>query len=267
MIEAEIQLSTDRSGLITKFSSTTCTARVNTMIWCIACIGSFLFVGSVYAQSLIVAVSGAQFTTYVEAEGWPVDTYPAISRTSTASSPVSDEIDLPVLEYAPMIYITNHAIASADLFGVSAKTGWGKANASATVQLLFSPLYDQTQTIGIQISNDSSHGPYTAGSVSMLDLTSNTESWNYGWTMGFSGADNIPWDLGSYNSSANFSLDTAFVASHEYELMMMTSSNAGDDSESVSIQLTGLQAVPEPSFVFFSTLFGASLMISRRLIK
>jgi hypothetical protein len=220
-----------------------------------ACLMSLLFVGSVYAQPLDVAVSSAQYTTYVEAEGWPPDTYPPISRTTVSSFPISDELDFPTAYSGPPSFVTNHAIACAGLFLVSDQTGWGMANASATSQLWFSPLADQTQSIGIQILAFGDRGPlaFTGGQISLLDLTTNSELWNYSWNENglvgpLTGAGNVPWDPAD-PSTADFTINTDFLASHQYELTIMTDSNAGDDDQSVQIQLTGSEVVPEPSSV------------------
>jgi hypothetical protein len=228
---------------------------------------ALLFVGSICAQPLNIAVSSAQYATYVEAQGYDTNTHsllPPISRMTILSSPVSDKIDVPFEQSFPNF--TNHAIASAGLFEVLDHTGWGVANAGATNQLWFSPLVDQTQEIGIQITN-STVGPNTAGSISLLDLTSNSELWNYSWTLGPT-TNNIPWAGGAkpYGVGANFNVDTVFLASHQYELTMSTFSNAGDDSEDVDIQLTGLQVVPEPSsacFLLFALLGFRACLVRR----
>jgi hypothetical protein len=236
----------------------------------LVCFMSLIFIGSISGQPLYVTVSSAQYMTYVEAKGSPNTTYPEIVRTLTSSSPISDEIDQPLLVFgAPS---TNYAIANAGLFEVSDQTGWGKANAEAISQIWFSPLGDQTQTLNIQISADGSPSiVWTAGQISLLDLTANSVLWSYSWNAGGSGSvpvgvplgNNIPWD--SLDPSyANFSLDTDFFASDQYELTMKVCSNAGDDSEFAQVQLTGLQVVPEPSIVLLLVLCGTTLAIFRR---
>ena len=255
-----MQMHTDRSASITKFSSLFRT----TIVWCLTCFGSLLFVGSVCGQSLIVAVSSAQYVTYVEAKGYPVTTYPDISRTTTSPSPISDEIELPNYEYADLFGgpSTDYGIADAGLYGVSSATRT-VGNASASSQLLFSPLVDKTQAIVIQFTTSGQWLQNTAATISLSDLTSGLELWSY------SIYDNnvLPLVFASGNGVGVLNLDTDFLSSDQYELTMMTSSNAGDDSESVQIQLTGLQAVPEPSTSLLLAMCGTSLMIFRRKRK
>jgi hypothetical protein len=268
MTEAEIQLSTARSVSKTEFASPFRTTFLKTMVRCVACFGSILLVGSIYAQSLIVAVSSGQFTTYVEASD---GSGTIVSRTTPSASPISDEIDLPIPWAGPTA--TNHAIASANLFVVSDQTGWGGANAEAVSQLRFSPLADQTQTldIGIGITGSPDAGTCSAAQVILMDLTANSEVWDYiGNVYPFTSpypaeiptGNNIPWNL-EYNA-ADFTIDTSFLASHQYELTMIAASDAGSDDESVQIRLSGLVAVPEPSTTLFLAMCGASFIISRR---
>ena len=223
----------------------------------LASFSSFLFIGSLYAQPLYVGVSSAQYTTYVEGQGAPTTTYPPVSRTTMSAFPISDEMAFP-LEEGFGAGGTNYAIANAGLFGVSDRTGWGFANAEAVSQLWFSPLADQTQALNVQINAQGAglSFSFTSGQISLFDLTANSELWNYSWNAGGSAmvpvpvpsGDNIPWD-GPYSPTANFDLNTDFLALHQYELTMIVCSNAGDDTEIVQIQLTGLQEVPEPSSV------------------
>lgn len=230
----------------------------------------FLSIGNLYAQPLYVAVSSAQYTTYVEGQGAPTTTYPPVSRTTVSAFPISDEMAFP-LEEGFGAGGTNYAIANAGLFGVSDRTGWGFANASATSQLWFSPAADRIQTIGIQIYAVGAGQPlmFTGGQISLLDLTASFEVWNYNWSVDVgpnAGPGNVPWDP-SDQSMANFSLDTGFTASHQYELTMMVNSNAGDDTEIVQIQLTGLQAVPEPSSVGLILSLLPGLVAARRNVR
>ncbi|HTQ50158.1 MAG TPA: hypothetical protein VMJ12_05565 [Candidatus Acidoferrales bacterium] len=245
----------------------TLATRRRWITWNTVCFFSFVVIRSLPAQPLSVAVSGTEYTTYVEAQGQPTTTYAPVSRTTISSSPISDEIDAPIDPGTFGGPTITHALANAGLFEVSDQTGWGFANASATSQLWFSPLVDQTQIIRLQINAVGATRPqeFTGGQVSLLDLTSDSELWNYNWSVEVGpnvGSGNVPWDPAD-PSTANFSLDTDFLASDNYELTMQTYSNAGDDTESVQIQLSGLQAVPEPSSVCLILLALAGLPAAR----
>jgi hypothetical protein len=221
------------------------------VIMALTCLMPTLFTSQVRAQSLSVSAYSAQYTTYVEASGYDATTgpIPAVSRNNVSAAPISDELSFPV-SWVPT---TNYAIANAGLLSSYTHAGWGIANASATSQLWFSPLSDQTQTIGIHISC-SGLSVGDGGSVSLLDLTSNTEFWNYNWGIDFQPPANFPWDSSEAYGTANFDVETDFLASDQYEVTITTISNAGDDNASAQIQLTGLQVVPEPAVL---PLFGA----------
>jgi hypothetical protein len=236
----------------------------------------FLLIGNLYAQPIYVTASSAQYLTYVRVDQ-PTGTGPdnIVTRTTTSPNPISDEIDLPVLVVFGQGAIT-HAIANAGLFNVSDQTGWGFAQAEAVSQLWFSPLADQTQTLTIQILADGRMGDpaYTSGQISLFDLTANSEVWGYNWDYAgsiyfpvpVSSGGSIPGDFLS-SGTADFSLDTDFLASHQYELTLLVGSAAGDDSEMVQIQLAGLQLVPEPSGVCLLVLAVLGLSTARHKIR
>ena len=227
------------------------------------------------AQPLYVSVSSAQYLTYVEvfqATNFSNNMGNYESRTTISPSPISDEIDLPIIIGQGQGTIT-HAIANAGLFDVSDQSGWGFANAEGVSQLWFSPLADQNQALSFQIT---AYGPgsqaFTAGQASLLDLTSSSELWNYTWNaIGDTsqypvsiplGLGNIPWVAPDFES-ANFSVTSKLLASDQYELTMIVCSNAGDDLENAEIQLVGLQVVPEPPSFGLFAMCSFSLLLSR----
>lgn len=209
---------------------------------------SLVSLGASAQPPLDVAVSQSQFATFTsvttDPELTPGDpmsvTNITVSRTTTSLSPIADEIDqtIPANSYSPGAGTVTSAIANAGDFAVSDSTGWGFANASATTRLWFSPVADQTTSIGVQISVFNLN--YTAGSATLLDLTANSVLWNYSWS-GRSGG--VPEGGIDYNPV------TSFFASDQYELTLNTSSDAGDDIENAQILLTGLAATPEPSSI------------------
>ena len=187
----------------------------------------FLVASGAFAQPpLYVAISQSQFTTFtsVSIAGGPISIPPTpgitVSRTNTSTSPISDEIDqtIPIYQTGAAGGVT-HAIANTSYFGVSDETGWGFATASASSQIWFSPVADETTSIGVQILAESeTEYYYTAGSITLVDLTANTQLWNYTWNGIVGGLDNIPWDNSSGVESANLNLETSFLASDQYEL-------------------------------------------------
>ena len=216
------------------------------MAWWGAVLVLLLFICRTFGQPLNIAVSSAQYSTWVYGRDTDTNGLPPISRTTISSSPISDGIDA----ISPLVPFTNHADASAGLFEVSVFTDWayGSAAAQATNQLWFSPLVDQVQAVGLQFSNQFDY-VFTYGSISLLDLTANSKLWNYYWTGGGYGypTNNLGVSGGPIN--VNFNVDTDFLASHQYLLTMTVGSSAKDDGEIADIQLTGLQVVPEPSSV------------------
>jgi hypothetical protein len=190
---------------------------------------------------LSVQVSNAQFTTYLETEGYPSTIYPPTSRTIVSDVPISDEMDCINSNYMGFGGIsTNEELASADYFDASVSTVF-VGIASATNQICFAPMMDQSQTLEIQITT----GDDVSGSINLFDLTANSAVWNYFW---FSGnpnrpyTNNIPRNPNS-NASADFNVITPFLASHQYQLTMGTACGSSDDDQFGQIQLTGLQVV------------------------
>jgi hypothetical protein len=226
----------------------------------LACSVSLIAIGGAGAAPLNVYVSNAQYTTYVD-DTSEVDSTEITRTTVSATPPLTDEI------YMPTIYdgVTNHVIATADLLSVSDQTYLGRGNASATSQLWFTPAANQTQTIGFNFYALGANGghPYTSGHATLLDLTASSTVWSYGWELGPT-SDNVPWDI--YGNTANFTVNTSFDSSHQYELDMTTFSNSADDAEIVSIQLTGL-AVPEPSSTGLFLMALAGFPFLRRKVK
>ena len=208
-----------------------------------------------------------QYTTEVDLEEYynSIGAGLTISRTNSSPVPISDSLYNPVTGQLS-------AQANAGLFGISANTDAGAAydpnavnsHASATSELWFSPLTSQTTTINIQFSGWW-QWYYSWGTVSLLDVTSGNEQWDYGWN-GFNGT--VPWvDTGGSDlrETATLQIDTAFNASDTYYLYMnaQTDSNPAD-AEQILIQLTGLEPIPEPSTFTLLGLGSLALAMMRR---
>ena len=223
------------------------------MLRCIACSIAFLCCGQLNAQPLNVQLLDARYTTFVSVTirtNFPVPSGSTnISRTIESSFPHSDSLRVDDPAGWPYRATADASTGLFELSGATAAFGLEYvlyAAAGAIDQIRFSPAKDQVQSVGIQIARGDKW-LFTEGSVSLLDLTSNSELWHYSWHFLNNPFGNIPWDPGSFDATANFNVDTDFLASHQYELTMFTSMDAASDSESAWIRVTGLEAVPEPA--------------------
>jgi hypothetical protein len=209
-----------------------------------------------------------QYTTTVSVWSYskipPDDRGITNSRTMVSPVPISDSM------YSSRGWL--EAEANAGLFDVSAIadaddrydiTLEAHAGAEALAEIWFSPLASETTPINIQFSGGS-YVFYTDGQISLLDVTSGDELWKLWWNGGGLHNGNVPWELTDVGSSATVTLDTAFNAAHTYRLSMGTGGGSAlIDFEYSSIQLFGLEPIPEPSAFALTGLGGALLLLPR----
>jgi len=234
---------------------------------------SFAFASTGLADPLRINILDAQYTTSLSISRYqPYDGHTTnFSRTQVSPVPTSDSMNNPVTGQLS-------AEANAGLFGISVYTAAAGTNisgydpltlgsgASATSALWFSPLASQTTTINIQFSGWN-QWYYSGGSVSLLDVTSGDEMWNYGWG-GLPSGGAVPW-VDTYGGdprvTAALTLNTNFNASDIYKLTMNTGSGSNPpDVEHILIQLYGFEPIPEPSAFTLLGLGSLALAIVRR---
>jgi hypothetical protein len=202
-----------------------------------------------HVSAVSIDVLNTQHTTFVSTwfRGEIQDSYS--ERTSVSSDPVSDYMYAEKFAYyGPEYYLgVSEASANANLFDISVYT-WANeaenaASASAKSEVTFSPVMNSSDTISLDFSLRGEY-LYTAGFVSLFDVTSNQEIWNYGWE--FPG---IIIGLPDLQPAIALEIDTSFLAAHVYKLEMFTQSWANGDVQWVDIALSGLEPtrVPEPS--------------------
>jgi hypothetical protein len=221
--------------------------------------------------SLPIDILNTQYTTTASITYFDPTTAD-FSRTLTATVPISDSL------YG----VVSGALAAEDnasLFGIYVNTPsiaqiepdiCGNA-ASATSTLWFSPLTSQTTSINIQFSGGDHWIMSAGGALSLLDVTSGNEVWNYGLPNPGQGA-NPDWSPWVYTGeiitagTATLALDTDFNAGDIYELNISTYTLAQNDPDSpwVSLQLSGLEPVPEPSAFIVLGLGSLALAMVRR---
>jgi hypothetical protein len=219
-------------------------------------------VGNACAQPLAVEIFNAQYATFVSASVSSNGVMIGMSRQNESFAPISDRLTL-----SGDLYSTAESRASAGLFQVEAfgTSGWGHAYSTTTNQLQFYPVADQTQMLSLQFS--ALRWYYCSGSVSLYDVTAGSELWNYNWA----GSDGtVPWvsTNGGYSASALLNPETDFLSSHQYELTMTASASSASDTDQAIIQLTGLQAIPEPASVcLFLMALPGWLVLRRKCVR
>ncbi len=229
------------------------------------------------ATPLEITVLNANYTAAV---GWlcATDYVTASSGLSSIISP-SPASNMYINQNSGLpLYNDKWAEAEASLFGISGYTstaggieGFGQSTASsatANTDLLFSPLSSGTTTISLDFFG-ANEWYYSDGYASLHDVTANQTLWNYGWEA--MGQGTVPWtnnyDGVAWQSHAGVSVDTDFDASHTYELVLNTHTDSNGDTQSVQIQLSGIEAVPEPSTFALIGLGAASWLGLRRRLR
>lgn len=222
-----------------------------------------------------VNVLSAQFTTYVMVERTNRGVHAVGSdghfqiwswgdtRMTVSTSPIVDEI------YGPESGLLN-AQARAEIFGVSTYSAIRAADvvlgqvhnatAGAESQIWFAPATSGRANLEFDCFGKYLW-PFSAGVLSLRDLTENQTLWHYEWDWGGPFISN-----GDGTASAMLACTTDFSADHTYALGIFVQTFAYDDVELVSVQLDGLQiasAVPEPS-VFALSGFGFVVLLGRR---
>jgi len=177
------------------------------------------------------------------------------SRALLGSSEVSDDLYLQASQ--------SFAAASADakLFSTEANTssgqGFGRhAFSAAEIRALidFQPLVDTNASVGIDMLG-LYQSEFSEGLVSLVDLTLNELLWEYVWDE-LPENSTVPWVRVGGNRTASWATDTPFLASHQYQLEMFTSTHSNKDAQRITVNVSGLHVVPEPASAL---LFGASL--------
>jgi hypothetical protein len=215
-----------------------------------------------------VSMLNSQYTTYVMVQGtngesgtitqagdfqlWPWGN----SRMTVSPAPVSDEM------YAPVSGLLS-AQAGAEIFGVSAYSSMGgfehevdvmagahNATAGAEGEISFSPLVSGTVNLELDFAGNYEWF-YSQGFANLIDLTSGQTLWAYGWNM----SDESSWIRNANGTaSAIYSLETTLSVSDTYALTMYTQTFSDSDAEEATIQLSGLEVVPEsPGFTAVGT--------------
>jgi hypothetical protein len=175
--------------------------------------------------------------------------------TTTTTAAGTDPVSLS-LEYIYSFESTyDYAAASVSADWLTVSVGSRSVNspviiASANSEVTFSPHTDGIATIGFDRLDG---GPYTDGFVSLFDLTGDREVWRYWWegqgTAVTYPEAGIDWGLSIRPNPVE--LPTTFSAANTYRLHLFGRTDSQGDSTDVSVQVSGLVAVPDPGSTLF----------------
>jgi hypothetical protein len=160
----------------------------------------------------------------------------------------------------------------ADLFSTTVHTESGSrfgdhAGAQAEVDALveFTPIADGTGSIGIDMLARF-QSQFSEGFVSLVDLSLGAGLWRYSWDQ-FQATDTLPWVLANGTFSSSFIVDSSLIASHKYRLEMFTATNSNNDEQLVTLGISGVKAVPEPSILALLFTAAVPAILRRRFMR
>ena len=218
--------------------------------WTLFVVLGLLVPGESAADPFSIQVLTTRYTTTVQVDATSSD-LPQIQTTrhATSTTPTTDVFALMGFDWAT---------ASADLLTVTTRTEagmdpmhryGGKSMATAESALTFAPMADGVADLAISLIGFSQVW-WSDGRLQLHDVTTNEVLWNYGWTCCFFQHATMPWSAPpEYNGQAAFTIAQPLLAAHEYVLTMMISTNAHNDREGLTMAVSGLTPVPEPSTI------------------
>jgi hypothetical protein len=218
------------------------------------------------ASPIGVTILSAEFATTVsitENSGL------ATTRSTFSSAPTTDSLTVPVSSVVqaqfPGIPPEVGAFADSGLLRVatdttsfSLLTPLYSSMSVAGANLLFSPVVDGIATFGIDLTVGGSAPDWSEGSVRLIDVSVGQELWAYGWDFSIARVSEVdpfevifgtPLFLSALYGVDVLNVETALQASHQYALTLSLLSQSQNDSQHVSIDVTGIHAVSEPDTI------------------
>lgn len=218
------------------------------------------------AYSADIAIHHAQHATdyIVRINDGPIHVDDKLSTTSP--TPVDNSLE----GGSPRIYAHGKAtLLSVETTTSAVPESWDHdpyvfAQATATTVLNFAPKSDGMAPLTLDFTG-SSLAFYSDGLASLHDRTADLWLFSYAWSCcTFHG--NVPWEPRPgplIRNGATLASTPLLLASHEYELTLMARTYGNLDSQSVAINLSGLQAItssaPEPE-AYAMVLFGLCVL-------
>jgi len=209
---------------------------------------AFVSGGFAASASLPIDILNKQFTTIVSLASYYPDLVSGVLSNDVREtiSPVPTSSSLYNYRSGGGLVAETHA----GLTDISAYTsitydGYVKYSSATTKsEIWFTPLSSETATINMAFLGEH-FWFYSQGSLSLTDVTSGEQIWNYGWAG--PGPGTVPWQVSEGIATASITIDTDFNAADTYYLSMSTQTAAQGDSEFIQVQVFGLEPIPEPS--------------------
>jgi hypothetical protein len=207
----------------------------------------------VYAESIGIDLLNATYTTTVSVtvQEWNKETQDFeppynVVQTQTGANPHRSELTvMGFLNYATADPLSVAVYTSS--WNVPFTSNPTSSRASATSVLDFSPVEDALATF--IIAPGAADGPFSSGSISLLNLATGLIVWDVGWDrLGGGGPYAFEW----IDSPLRFNpavFDTPLSSSDVYRLTMTTESSSRGDAQGSWISFSGIHVVPEPSLL------------------
>jgi hypothetical protein len=232
-------------------------------LWLLLCAATLGIASPAYADPFSINLLSTTHTVTLRSTRW-ADLSQSSTRTTTGSAPVSDALLVEGIIQGDLEFVEG-GTASADPFEVSTWTQtFGRPisddslysiHAYATTALTFMPFASGTALIDVTFLLGSA-GDWTESMVRLVDLTTSSRVWASGWGW----RDPAVFTLRNTTTT----LTTEFDASHLYQLTLFAHSNANGDTQKLTTEVTGLEAVPEPSTLLLVGLGACAAAIKRR---
>ena len=205
---------------------------------------AFAFVATpAHGSTIDVRVLSATYSVTVRIGGHPE--YPAETKTSTHSSPVSESLSryyVPLEDPMWGVYGEARATATADLLDVVA-AGFSELGTSlntssyADTQWTFSPLVDGVADFSIHGGAGVFSSPFSA---TLFDVTTNTQMWEF---------SQVGWVLSE-------TVYTFLHAEHVYAMHLSAQAHSSADGVLTDMHVSGIRAVPENADSFVCLCMG-----------